>query len=53
MKEYILLKELDSNTIKLALSRSNIYNSKFVSVDGPVTVNSNKLELIIILIKKL
>ena len=37
------IKRIDSNTIKLALSRSNIYNSKFVSVDSPVTVNSNIL----------
>ena len=34
---------IDSNTIKLALSRSDIYNSRFVSVDGPVTINSNKI----------
>jgi hypothetical protein len=38
------IKRIDSNNIKLAKSRSNIYDSKFVSVDSPVTINSNKLE---------
>jgi hypothetical protein len=37
------IQRVDSNTIRLALSRSDIYNSRFVSVDSPVTVNSNKL----------
>jgi len=38
------VKRIDSNTIKIALSRSDIYNSKFKSVDSPVTVTSNKFE---------
>jgi hypothetical protein len=38
------IKRIDSNNVKLARSRSNIYDSKFVSVDSPVTINSNKLE---------
>jgi hypothetical protein len=38
------VKRIDSTTIKLSLSRSNLYNSVFVSVDNPVTVKSNKLE---------
>jgi hypothetical protein len=37
------VQRVDSNTIRLALSRSNIYNSIFLSVDSPVTINSNKL----------
>jgi hypothetical protein len=37
------VKRIDSNTIKLSLSKSDIYNSKFISVENPVTVNSNKL----------
>jgi hypothetical protein len=37
------IQRVDSNTIRLALSRSDIYNSRFVSVGSPVTVNSNKL----------
>jgi hypothetical protein len=37
------VQRINSNTIKLAVSRSDIYNSRFVSVNGPVTVNSNKL----------
>jgi hypothetical protein len=36
------VQRIDSNTIKLALSRSDIYNSRFISVESPVTVNSNK-----------
>jgi len=31
-------------TVKFALSRADIYDSKFVSVDSPVTVTSNKVE---------
>ena len=38
------IKRIDSNTVKFALSRSDIYNSKFVSVDAPVTVTSNKIK---------
>jgi hypothetical protein len=38
------IKRIDSNTIKFALSKSDIFNSKFISVDSPVTVTSNKLE---------
>lgn len=38
------VQRINSNTIKLALSRSDIYNSRFVSVDSPVTINSNKIE---------
>jgi hypothetical protein len=38
------VKRIDSNTIKIALSKSDIYNSKFKSVDSPVTVTSNKFE---------
>jgi hypothetical protein len=37
------IKRIDANTIKFALSRSDIYNSKFISVESPITVNSNKL----------
>jgi hypothetical protein len=42
------IKRIDSKTIKFALSRANIYNSKFVSVyvDTPVEVNFNKIELL-------
>jgi hypothetical protein len=38
------IKRIDSNNVKLAISKSNIYDSKFVSVDSPVTINLNKLE---------
>jgi hypothetical protein len=38
------IKRIDSSNVKLALSKSDIYYSKFVSVDSPVTINSNKLE---------
>jgi hypothetical protein len=40
------IKRIDSKTVKFALSRANIYNSKFVSVyvDTPVEVNFNKIE---------
>jgi hypothetical protein len=38
------VKRIDSNTIKIALSKSDIYNSKFKSVDSSVTVTSNKFE---------
>ena len=38
------VKRIDSNNIKLSQSKSNIYNSKFISVDSPVTITSNKLE---------
>jgi hypothetical protein len=38
------IKRIDSNTVKFAKSKSNIYDSKFVSVDSRVTINSNKLE---------
>jgi hypothetical protein len=38
------IKRIDSSNIKLAKSKSDIYYSKFVSVDSPVTINSNKLE---------
>jgi hypothetical protein len=37
------VKRVDSNSIKLAFSRSDIYNSKFISIESPVTVNLNKL----------
>ncbi len=42
------IKRIDSKTIKFALSRANIYNSKFVSVyvDTPVEANFNKIELL-------
>jgi hypothetical protein len=42
------IKRVDPNTIKFALSRANIYNSKFVRVyvDTPVKVNFNKIELL-------
>ena len=41
------IKRVDPNTVKFALSRANIYNSKFVRVyvDTPVIINSNKIEL--------
>ena len=38
------VKRIDSNNIKLSQSKSDIYNSKFKSVDTQVTVTSNKLE---------
>ena len=41
------IKRIDSSNIKLAKSKSDIYYSKFVSVDSPVTIkpeNSHKLE---------
>jgi hypothetical protein len=38
------IKRINSNTIKFALSRSDLYNSKFVSVDSSVTINSNKIK---------
>jgi len=38
------VKRIDSNTIKFALSKSDIYNSKFISVDSSVKVTANKLE---------
>jgi hypothetical protein len=38
------VKRIDSNNIKLSQSKSNIYNSKFISVDSPVTIIANKLE---------
>ena len=38
------IKRVDSNTIKFALSRSDLYNSKFVSIDSPVTIISNKIK---------
>ena len=37
------IKRIDPNTIKLALSRSDIFNSKFISIENSVTVNSNKI----------
>ena len=33
------IKRIDSNNVKFARSRSNIYDSKFVFVDSPVTIN--------------
>ena len=39
------IKRIDSNNIKLAKSRSNIRDSKFLSVDNATTVNLNKIEL--------
>jgi len=39
------VKRVDSNNIKLAKSRSNINDSKFLSVDDTTIVNSNKIEL--------
>jgi hypothetical protein len=38
------IKRINSNIIKFALSKSDIYNSKFVSIDSPVTVNSNRIK---------
>ena len=41
------IKRIDSNNVKFARSRSNIYDSKFISVDSPVTIkpeNPHKLE---------
>jgi hypothetical protein len=37
------IQRVDSNTIRFARSRSDIYNSRFISLDNSVTVNSNKL----------
>jgi hypothetical protein len=39
------IKRIDPNNIKLAKSRSNIRNSKFLSVDNATAVNFNKIEL--------
>jgi len=39
------IKRIDSNNIKLSKSRSNINDSKFVSIDNATTVNRNKIEL--------
>jgi hypothetical protein len=39
------VKRIDSKTVKFALSRSDIYNSKFISVRSPSTITSNKIEL--------
>ena len=41
------IKRIDSNNVKLARSRPNIYDSKFVFVDSPVTIkpeNPHKLQ---------
>ena len=38
------IKRIDSNNIKLSKSRSNIRDSKFISVDNATIVNSNKIE---------
>ena len=35
------VKRVNSTTIKLGLSQSDLYESKFISVSNPVTVNSN------------
>jgi hypothetical protein len=42
------IKRINSKIVKFSLSRADIYNSKFVSVyvDTPVTVTSNKIELL-------
>jgi hypothetical protein len=37
------IQRVNSNTVRFSLSRSDIYNSRFLSVDNPVTVNLNKL----------
>jgi hypothetical protein len=39
-----VIKRIDPGNIKLAKSKSDIYKSKFISVNSPVTINSNKLE---------
>ena len=38
------IKRIDSNNIKLAKSRSNIRDSKFLSVDNATIINSNKIQ---------
>jgi len=38
------IKRIDSNTVKFAKSRSNIYNSIFISVSSTVTVVDSKIE---------
>ena len=38
------IKRVDANKIKLAKSRTNIYNSKFISLDNEITVVKNKIE---------
>jgi len=38
------IKRIDSNNIKLAKSRLNIQNSKFLSIDNATIVNLNKIE---------
>jgi hypothetical protein len=37
------IKRVNSTTVKFALSKADIYNSKFISV-SPITVNANKIE---------
>jgi hypothetical protein len=38
------VKRIDKNNIKLSLSKSDIYNSKFISVNSPIKVTLNKFE---------
>ena len=35
------IKRVSSTTIKLSRSRTNIYESKFISVDSPIVVKNN------------
>ena len=37
------IKRVDSNNVKFARSRSDIFNSRFISLESIVTVNENKL----------
>jgi hypothetical protein len=38
------IKRIDKTKVKFARSRSDIYNSKFISLDAPTQVNANKIE---------
>jgi hypothetical protein len=40
------VKRIDSNTIKLSRSHSDIFNQKFVTVSEETTITNNKLELL-------
>jgi hypothetical protein len=40
------VKRINSNTIKLSRSKSDTYQSKFISVDSPVTIKSNIIEIV-------
>lgn len=39
------VQRVDSHSVKFAKSRSNIYNSIFISLENPITVSGSKIEL--------